>query len=465
MPEMSAGLLKQLEMLAEEYIQPNGGTLEGCLGSGGSAAVFKWRRGGKVLALKVYDPTFFDEDDGPAERQRIQLQEKLIGHDCPHLVGIESIEFAFNTCFMCMQFVPGKELSKSLAEVPRDGIWPLIEQLADALVFLDKRNLVHRDIKPHNIMVSDDFKTLTLIDLGVVRETNTPEDYAGTDHGRRRPFIATAQYSSPEYLFRLTEPCPEFWRGLTFYQIGGVLHDLIMRQSLFQDEVNSANRYVVAMAVLRKTPALNPDDTVDLALRSLAARCLTKDLGQRLKLVTWENFRPTTISAVDRLQQRLQKLSGAYTGLAEIELEKNRLRMTRQQCVSFLLSETRSQLTEEFEEIVCERVSNEVPDGAALLTIRVPQVGIFVDISVQMNWADAPNALQGLITVHALARTEGLTASFQKPVDSICTLDAEATDFTLAIFGLRDFIANAVLKALDISASGQLISDGCSITF
>jgi hypothetical protein len=139
--------------------------------------------------------------------------------------------------------------------------------------------------------------------------------------------------------------------------------------------------------------------------------------------------------------------------------------MTRQQCVSFLLSETRSQLTEEFEEIVCERVSNEVPDGAALLTIRVPQVGIFVDISVQMNWADAPNALQGLITVHALARTEGLTASFQKPVDSICTLDAEATDFTLAIFGLRDFIANAVLKALDISASGQLISDGCSITF
>lgn len=465
MPEMSPDLLEQMRKLAEEYIEFQGGTLDGCLGSGGSAAVFKWRRGGEVFALKVYDPTFFNEEDAPAERQRIELQAKLIGHDCPYLVGIQNVEFAFGTCFMSMQFVPGKELSKCLAEVPRDNIWPLIAQLSDALVFLDKRNLVHRDIKPHNIMVSEDFSSLTLIDLGVVRETNTSEDYAGTDHGRRRPFIATAQYSSPEYLFRLVEPSPDFWRGLTFYQIGGVLHDLIMRQPLFQDDVSSSNRYIVAMAVLRKVPILNPEDTVDIALRSLAARCLTKDLGQRSKLVTWADFRPAAVSPADRLQQRLQKLSGAYSGPAEIELEKNRLRMTRQQCVSNLLTETRSQIKEQFEEIFCERVSNDVPDGAGLLTIRVPHVGVFVDISVRVSWMEAPSALQGLVAAHAFARTESAVAAFRNPEDSICALDAEAADNTLAIFGLRDFVAKAVLRALDVGESGELNDEGCSLTF
>ncbi|QYG02510.1 protein kinase [Massilia sp. NP310] len=465
MSEMSPELLEQMRVLAEEYIQPHGGTLDACLGSGGSAAVFKWRRGDAVLALKVYDPTFFDEEDGPAERQRIELQAALIGHECPQLVGIESVEFAFGTCFMCMQFVPGKELSKCLAEVPRDKIWSLIGQLSDALIFLDKRNLVHRDIKPHNIMVSEDFSTLTLIDLGVVRETNTAGDYAGTDHGRRRPFIATAQYSSPEYLFRLVEPSPDFWRGLTFYQVGGVLHDLIMRRALFQDEVSSANRYIVAMAVLRKTPALNPDDIVETSLRALAARCLTKDLSQRLKLVTWADFRPNSTSAADRLQQRLQKLSVAYAGPAEIELEKNRLRMTRQQCVSQLLTETRSQVKEQFEEVYCERVSNDVPDSAGLLTIRVPQVGIFVDISIQVNWPEDPTPLQGLVTVHAFARTETTVAAFHAPKNTICALDAESMDLSLPIFNLRDFIANAVLNALDIGDSGQLNEHGCSLTF
>jgi hypothetical protein len=158
-------------------------------------------------------------------------------------------------------------------------------------------------------------------------------------------------------------------------------------------------------------------------------------------------------------------LSGAYAGPAEIELEKNRLRMTRQQCVSLLLTETRSQLKEQFEEIFCERVSNDVPDGAGLLTIRVPQVGVFVDISVQVNWGEAPSALQGLIAVHAFARTESTTATFRAPTDSISALDAENADITLAIFGLRDFVANAVLKALDVGDSGQLSDKGCSLTF
>jgi serine/threonine protein kinase len=73
----------------------------------------------------------------------------------------------------------------------------------------------------------DEFKRLVLLDLGVLRPI------AGstlTDANGIQAFVGTLQYSSPEFLLRQEEESLDGWRSLTFYQIGGVLHDLIMRR-------------------------------------------------------------------------------------------------------------------------------------------------------------------------------------------------------------------------------------------
>lgn len=188
---------------------------------------------------------------------------------------------------------------------------PLIGQLVEAVRFLDSLSIVHRDIKPENIHVSPDFRSLKLLDLGVARDFDEPSsnEAAITDHGNQRPFLATAQYSSPEYLFRLDEPTTKLWRALNIYQVGAVLHDMIKKEALFRHEMSLGNRWLVARAVLTKLPSFSDASPNRLSgPKALASRCLVKDLETRLQLVTWEDFiLEATSDAVGSLRGRLAK--------------------------------------------------------------------------------------------------------------------------------------------------------------
>ena len=293
--------------------------------AGGSAAVFRVETAEGSRAFKVFDPKFLKGDAGPAERKRLELQRKLIGHSCPYLVGLHSIEEAQGTAFVEMEFCPWAQLSSCLPAVPDGEVPSLISQLVVVVRFLEERNIVHRDIKPENIHISPDFKTLKVLDLGVARlfEADGPGDPAVTDRQQLRPFVATAQYSSPEYLFRLDEPTPRLWKGLNFYQIGAVLHDLIMKSALFQDEVSLGNRWLVARAVLTKTPSFadaNPNRLA--ALKALSARCLVKDLETRLQIVSWSDFDlEGSHDPLSRLRGRLEHRDSAALDASAAGLE------------------------------------------------------------------------------------------------------------------------------------------------
>ncbi|HDR9063674.1 TPA: protein kinase [Burkholderia vietnamiensis] len=263
------------------------------LASGGSAAVFLVPTPTGQSVFKGFNPKFLDGVAGAAERKRLDLQRRLIGHTCPSLIQTFDVIEAEGTAFVEMEYLDWPPLTETLGTVPDEAIIPLFTQLVDAVKFLDTLGMVHRDIKPENIHVSADFTALKLLDLGVVREIeqNDAPDGAITDHGSTRPFLATAQYSSPEYLFRLDEPSPKLWKGLNFYQLGAVLHDLVAKQPLFQYEMSLENRWLVARAVLTKVPVFVDGNAARLAsLKSLASRCLVKDLESRLQLVGWEDF-------------------------------------------------------------------------------------------------------------------------------------------------------------------------------
>ena len=111
-------------------------------------------------------------------------------------------------------------------------ILPLIAQVASAAQFLEDNGLAHRDIKPENIGVSDDFSHATLLDLGVLRPVGLSNI---TDEGEQKAFVATLRYSPPELLYREEEDNVEGWRVITFYQLGAVLHDMIMRYPIFRE--------------------------------------------------------------------------------------------------------------------------------------------------------------------------------------------------------------------------------------
>jgi len=337
---LAARLRKRLAVLGLE-------TLPAFINAGGSAAVFKVETPAGTCAFKVFDPRFLEGESGPAERRRLELQRKLIGHACPYLIQVCSIEEAEGTAFVEMEFCSWPQLSARLSEIPDNEVASLICQLVTVVQFLEELNVVHRDIKPENIHISPDFKTLKVLDLGVARvfETADANEAAVTDHHNLRPFVATAQYSSPEYLFRLDEPTPRLWKALNFYQVGAVLHDLVMKSPLFQDEVNLGNRWLVARAVLTKTPSFadaNPNRLA--ALKALAARCLVKDLETRLQIVDWSDF--ALEGAHDPLARLRGRLERRETGSLDASAATlaSRLRFDRTTFEKKFIERVRSEL-------------------------------------------------------------------------------------------------------------------------
>jgi hypothetical protein len=119
--------------------------------------------------------------------------------------------------------------------------------------------------------------------LGVLRPFGDPN--LTDEEGKE--FIGTLRYSSPEFLLRAEEDTTDGWRAVTFYQLGAVLHDLIMRRPLFQEF--SKPFALLVEAVKNEKPQIRSDDAnPDLVL--LAQRCLVKSPTARLALVSWSDF-------------------------------------------------------------------------------------------------------------------------------------------------------------------------------
>lgn len=323
------------------------------LGEGGTAPVFEVNTPDGARALKIYSQRYSSGSVGETEEKRIAQQLTLKGHDSPHLVQIFDGGKFEDRLFLLMSRAPGQELAKRLADVPRNKIRTIVDQVARAAIFLRDRGLCHRDIKAANVFVSDDFERCTLLDVSVIRDIVDPIG-VGTDQQNQLPVVATARYSPPEYLFRLLEPGVELWHALTVYQLGALLHDLIVKQPLFESEYqrSAQNRYRFAWVVATVIPQLQADD-VDRGLVMTAQRALDKDWRRRSALKL-EDFLANDISRRKQalavlglnpdgaigipttdLATRTQKLDGVTRNVEELLLDYLRTnRVTAKHVVS-----------------------------------------------------------------------------------------------------------------------------------
>lgn len=288
--------------------------------AGASGAVFEITHPDHgAVALKVYDPKFFVGDDALIEVRRVELQRDFKGHGNAYLIEIyeaEPIPEA-GTYYMLMELCPWDSMEKVLDDLPNERIQELLRQLVEAVSFLDSRQLVHRDIKPANIAVAADFSALKLLDLGVMRRIG-PGEGVGTDLDEKRRFIATAQYSPPEYLSREEAKGEEGFDALNVYQVGAVLHDMIMKRPLFAKEAGEFNRYILYKAITSQRPAIfNPG--LPARLISLCRAALEKDPTKRLASVKLSDMSKSIDSAEvvrRRLAANLPRASEAAHGLS-----------------------------------------------------------------------------------------------------------------------------------------------------
>ena len=260
-------------------------------GRGRSAVVFRATRAGEVAAVKVYSPELQKRFGEEKQSKRIERQLSLRGHDHPYLVQTYSGGKDPDTglLYLVMEHLEGRPLNEVLQSLPVERIAPLLAQIAEAAEFLESMHIVHRDIKPSNIVVDREFRKATLLDLGVIRPLL---DSDLTDGTGIHPFLGTLRYSSPEFLFRREKQTRDGWRGVTFYQLGAVVHDLVTGRRLFAHVPDEAWPELVR-TIENETPDLSPGRIragVDPRLVELAEICLRKDWEERVNALTWKDF-------------------------------------------------------------------------------------------------------------------------------------------------------------------------------
>ena len=175
--------------------------LEAQVGAGGMAVVFRARdeRLGRLVALKILAPALAAD---PAFRRRFIAESRAAAVvDDPHIIPIYEAGEADGALFIAMRFVPGGDLRQVLdreGALPPDRAAAFISPVASALDAAHGAGLVHRDVKPANILVDARQARpdhVYLSDFGVSK--GAISSVSLTDAGQ---FLGTPDYSAPEQI-------------------------------------------------------------------------------------------------------------------------------------------------------------------------------------------------------------------------------------------------------------------------
>ncbi|MEX1310803.1 MAG: serine/threonine-protein kinase [Candidatus Sulfomarinibacteraceae bacterium] len=186
------------------------------LGSGGQATVWlaEDRTLGQKVALKVL-PANADERTRARWLEEVR-QGRRLSH--PHLIRIFDVVETSDRPVAVMEFVPGGTLADRVVAGGAQPIEDVIRwtgEVLEVLTYLHENRIVHRDVKPSNLLVAED-GSIKLSDLGLVRSLDRGSDLTRTLEG-----VGTPRFMSPEQLKgeAPTPACDLYSLGVTMYQL------------------------------------------------------------------------------------------------------------------------------------------------------------------------------------------------------------------------------------------------------
>ncbi len=164
------------------------------LGQGGMATVYKGYHAAldRNVAIKVLHPAFTED---PNFLARFQREARVVAKlDHPNIVPIYDFSQHHNQPYLVMKFIKGETLKARLTQkkMSIEEAMPIIEKVAAGLQYAHKKGIVHRDVKPSNVLLSDDGE-IYLTDFGLARIAQTGSSTLTSDQ-----MVGTPQYISPE---------------------------------------------------------------------------------------------------------------------------------------------------------------------------------------------------------------------------------------------------------------------------
>jgi serine/threonine-protein kinase len=239
------------------------------LGAGGMADVYlaEDQELGRRVAIKILNGRHANDDQFIERFRREAKNAAALNH--PNIVSIYDRGEAEDTYYIAMEFLDGrtlKELIVSRGAAPINVAIEYARQILSALRFAHRHGIVHRDIKPHNVLVDAEGR-VKVTDFGIARAGTSQMTETGS-------IVGTAQYLSPEQA-RGGEVDPRS----DLYSLGVVLYELLTGKTPFDGETPVE----IAMKHLSNAPKppskLRPE--IPPALDKVVLRALAKNPDER----------------------------------------------------------------------------------------------------------------------------------------------------------------------------------------
>jgi eukaryotic-like serine/threonine-protein kinase len=252
------------------------------VGSGGMGEVYRATQSslGRQVAIKVLPPEFASDPDRLRRFEQEARSASALNH--PNIIFIYDVVCEGANSYIAMEFVDGKTLRDLLeiGPIPIKKSLQIVAQIADGLAKAHAAGIVHRDVKPENVMVTRD-GFVKILDFGLAKLTRPdPEGRVSTVAGFNSTqvgmVLGTVGYMSPEQVRGLTADARS-----DIFSLGATCYEMISGKRAFQ----RATAADTMSAILKEEPAQLSASVHNLppALGRIVHRCLEKDPGDRFQ--------------------------------------------------------------------------------------------------------------------------------------------------------------------------------------
>lgn len=248
------------------------------LGAGGMGAVYRARdpRLSRFVALKIVHPRLGHSttgSEGQSYVRRFEREARLQASlDHPHICKVYEVGVLDGRPFIAMQLITGRTLREVAAHLDVRAKVRLIEQVAQALSVAHRLGVIHRDLKPGNILVEqteDGICFPYVVDFGLAERTLDLTSSGGSRTAGTAPYMAPEQVRGAVELDRRTD----------VYGLGATLYELLTGRPPFSAESGRAVRDRVLTE--RPVPLRQIDPRLPRDLAEIVSRCLEKDPARR----------------------------------------------------------------------------------------------------------------------------------------------------------------------------------------
>jgi serine/threonine-protein kinase len=281
-PAMSLGMKILSGGVAEELIGKTIGSYKIVrqLGRGGMGEVYLAEDGklNRNVALKFF--TSHHTDNVWMRRQLTKEARAVASLEHPNICAVYGIEQADGYDFIVMQYIEGETLDSLMANGPLElnKILELSDQIISALAAAHSHGIIHRDIKPQNIMVTAEGQ-IKVLDFGLAKVVQQKQNMerAAEDQSQLSQtglIVGTVAYMSPEQL-----RAEELDFRSDIFSVGILLYELISGKNPYKRKSEADT--ISATLTTSPSPLAHPASKIPPALNAIVHKCLEKEKERR----------------------------------------------------------------------------------------------------------------------------------------------------------------------------------------